>query len=123
MDPAARPRDALAVLERIRILERRPRRRAWSTAVAVVASLTVAALARSGPNIARLSPATLQSSEAPVMGASLSPDGERLAYAEGSAVFLKTLDTGLVRPVPGVEAQSGCVAWTADGTGLYVARA
>ena len=61
--------------------------------------------------------------EAPVIGASVSPDGKYLAYADPTGLYLRQLSTGETRPMAlpkGFVAWAG--SWFPDGTHLLVLR-
>jgi serine/threonine protein kinase/Tol biopolymer transport system component len=65
---------------------------------------------------------TTNSSENPVMGGGISPDGKYLAYADLKGMHIKLIETGETRAVPQPEALKGqnvewaCGGWFPDGT-------
>jgi DNA-binding winged helix-turn-helix (wHTH) protein/Tol biopolymer transport system component len=66
---------------------------------------------------------TSNSSESSVSSAAISPDGEYLAYADNTGVYLKQIRTGEAHPVPLPPNFSARVDdWFADGSHLLVSR-
>jgi eukaryotic-like serine/threonine-protein kinase len=55
--------------------------------------------------------------DASATGVSLSPDGRRLAFQSDQRLYVRTLEEGDARPVPGSEG-AGVPFWSADGKGL-----
>jgi len=107
-----------------------PRQPAWTIAASVAASAFVVATAavayrapsKGAPSV-ELRQMTFNSSEAPIAGAALSPDGEVLAYVEPRGAFLLDVATRTARPFatsPSIGNFWGSVAWFPDGARLLL---
>jgi eukaryotic-like serine/threonine-protein kinase len=93
----------------------------WAAAVAVIASLLLAAVfwyRMRPPAIVpdlKLRQLTFNSSENPVTAGSISPDGKYLAYSDAKGIHIKLVGTEETRSVPQPEAlKNDRVAWAID---------
>jgi len=87
--------------------------RSWAAALAIGATLFVVitvVLLKRQPQTISVSPEielrqlTMNSSENPVLGGQISPDGKYLAYSDTRGLHIKLIDTGETRSVPQPEA-------------------
>jgi eukaryotic-like serine/threonine-protein kinase len=116
-DRAERYQTASQMLADLEALQGRlaPRQlpRAWAAGLGIAAAILIATFAvvlmkkprtvSVVPEI-KLSQLTINSSENPVIGGAISPDGKYLAYSDTRGLHIKLLDTGETRMVPKPEA-------------------
>jgi DNA-binding winged helix-turn-helix (wHTH) protein len=101
----------------------RPRREHWVGAAAGVAvAVVVLSVGRSPAEGRKVEPEVWRMTvrgpgDVAASGVSLSPDGRRLAYQANRRLYVRTLEEGDARPVPGSEG-AGVPFWSPDGKGL-----
>ena len=116
-DRAARYQTASEMLADLEDLQRQlaPKHlpRAWALRLGIAAAIFIAAfivvLAKKPKTVSvvpeiKLRQLTINSSENPVIGGAISPDGKYLAYSDTRGLHIKLLDTGETRTVPKPEA-------------------
>jgi eukaryotic-like serine/threonine-protein kinase len=92
---------------------------------AVVSALVVVGLGwyfwqRTGPSTElKQRQLTTNSSETPITGAAISPDGKYIAYADKSGIYLRLLETGEIHPLPTPPGSTiFALSWFPEGTKL-----
>jgi serine/threonine protein kinase len=108
--------------------------RAWALRLGIAATIFIAAftvvLAKKPKTISvvpeiKLRQLTLNSSENPVTGGAISPDGKYLAYIDTRGLHVKSIDTGETRTVPQLEglkdhSMKSVAVWFPDSTRFLV---
>jgi len=109
--------------------------RAWAWGLGIAAAILIATfslLLAKNPRTVSVAPEiklrqlTMNSSENPVIGGAISPDGKHLAYSDTRGLHIKLLDTGETRTVPKPEALKDqsvkweVGAWFPDSTRFLV---
>src|SRR5439155_689758 len=109
--------------------------RAWAWGLGIAAAILIATfslLLAKNPRTVSVAPEiklrqlTMNSSENPVIGGAISPDGKHLAYSDTRGLHIKLLDTGETRTVPKQEALKDqsvkweVGAWFPDSTRFLV---
>jgi serine/threonine protein kinase len=124
-DPKDRFADAGEVLEAFQRRARVRRRALLASALALIVLFGLGSrlVLPEAPNDLRLMRVTSNSSEVLIRSQAMSPDGKRIAYAEGRGVFLVDLDAQpfVTRPLvtaPPIEPES--IAWSPDGARLWI---
>ena len=98
--------------------------RAWAWGLGIAAAILIATfslLLAKKPRTVSVAPEiklrqlTMNSSENPVIGGAISPDGKYLAYSDNKGLHLKLIDTGETRSVPQPEAlKDQSVKWEVE---------
>src|SRR5258708_7508323 len=75
---------------------------------------------RSTTRPVRRLPLVASSSMNPVRGGAISPDGQRLAYADVTGIHVKNIQTGRVETTDGGPERGTIASWFPDGANLLV---